>query len=444
MASSLPPGPRGRLWNTLQVMRDPYGTYARCRDRYGDTFLLRAVNGDIWCSADPAFVRDLLKATSEQIRPFGVDVAAPLLGRQGLLLLHGEAHREERKLLTPPFHGRRMSRYDQAILRIAEQTVGRWPDGGEVVASDEMLDISFRVIVQAVFGVVDEGDVERWVSGVQALVASLHPALLFAPMLRVAPLGLGPWARFQRAHAALDAMLYARIASARQSGERGDDILSLMLDATYEDGSAMTDVQVRDELVALLFAGHETTQIAMAWALYRLARHPAAMERLQAEVDGCDGSPEALAALPWLDAVVSETLRLEPIVPDMIRTLEQPMQLGGWAVPAGAHVGFLAALIHTREDLYPEPAAFRPERFLERTFKPHEYVPFGGGVRRCIGAALAVYEMKVVLGTVLRSVEVESLHEERPVRRSVTMGPGSGVRLRVRRRESPRVARAGY
>lgn len=434
MRTTVPPGPAGRWWNTWQVMRSPYAFYRKCEARYGDTFLVRAVNGDIWCSGDPAFVRDLFRATSEQIEPFGVDVAGPVLGRQGLLLLSGSRHRRERALLTPPFHGRRMRAYGAAIAEITERCVAGWGEGAEIVATTEMLDVSFRVIVRAVFGVVDDREVDAWVHGLRGLVASLHPAMLFAPWVRVAPLGMGPWGRFVRARAHLDEMLYARIAHARQAGTRGDDILSLMLDATYDDGTAMTDGQVRDELVTLLFAGHETTQIAMAWGLYRLARRPEAMDRLLEELDGCDGSPEALAALPYLDAVVSETLRLEPIVPDMVRTLVEPMALGGWEVPVGGHACFVASLVHMRDDLYPEPAEFRPERFLERSFKPHEYMPFGGGVRRCIGAALATYEMKVVLGTVLRAVSVASLGEERSVRRNVTMGPGGGVRLRVRRR----------
>ncbi|MEZ4240570.1 MAG: cytochrome P450 [Myxococcota bacterium] len=433
MPNSPPFVRRPAVWTSWRVMTDPFRFYAQLRARYGDTFTLHAVNGDVVCSCDPAFVRDVLKLDSTASRPFAVDAAAPLLGRNGLLLLAGDAHRQERRLLTPPFHGRRMRAYGHVIRETAEEVLSRWTDGAEISARADMLDISFRVIVRAVFGVVDDEAVARWVQAVRALVDGFNPLLIFVPALQRLPFGPGP--RFAASRGALDQLLYDEIAARRASGARGDDILSMMLDAAYEGGGAMTDLQLRDELVTLLFAGHETTQVSMAWALYRLARRPGALARLQAELDATDGSPEALEQAPYLGAVVQETLRLEPIVPDIIRTLTEPRTLGGYDFPAGTHVSFLAGLVHQREDLYPEPEAFRPERFLERKFAPHEFLSFGGGVRRCIGAALATYEMKVVLGTLLRAVDVESLSEERSVRRSVAMGTSGPVLLRVRRRD---------
>jgi cytochrome P450 len=299
-----------------------------------------------------------------------------------------------------------------------------------------MLDISLEVIVQAVYGVQQPEQVRVWSDAIRSVVGAFHPALIFAPGLQRG--WFPPWRRVEAARPHHDALVYAELRARRATGLQGDDILSLMLQATYDDGEPMSDEAVRDELVTLLFAGHETTQIAMAWALYRLARRPEALARLQAELDGSDGSPEALARLPYLDAVVQETLRMQPIVPDLVRTLSVGLELGPWALPAGTHVAPVAAMVHVREDLYPDPHAFRPERFLEHKPRPWELLPFGGGVRRCIGAALATFEMKTVLGTWLRQVELRSLREDEPVRRNIAMGARHGVLMElVRRRGLP-------
>lgn len=434
MEATIPSGPWPRLWNTVRLMRDPYGTYRRCREKYGDTFWFRAVNGDVLCTCEPEVIADLLKADSDEVKPFAVDALSPLLGQNSVLALWGHRHREERKLLMPPFHGERMRAYGGVMVESVQEVCGGWAEGQEVVAADAMLAVSLRVIVRAVFGVLEPQRVAQWTEAIVRLVGVTSPILLFVPSLQRAPLGLGPWARLVEARDALDALLLGEIRERRRTGARGTDILSMMLDATRQDGGALLEMDVRDELVTLLFAGHETTQIAMAWMLYHLARHPDAMERLQAELDGSDGSPEALGKLPYLDAVVNETLRLNPIVPDPLRTLAVPMKLGRYELPAGTHVAFVAALVHEREDLYPEPLAFRPERFLQRKFRPHELLAFGGGVRRCIGAALATWEMKVVVGTLLQRYSFESLSEEVAVRRNVSMGLRHGARLRVRAR----------
>lgn len=442
MTASVPEVPGNRILNTWRLTRDPYGFYDRCRTRHGDTFWLHAVNGRVLASGDPALVADVLRADTTEVRPFGVDAIRPLVGTNSVLTLWGPRHREERRLLTPSFHGQRMKAYGGLMVRTVDEVSDAWRDGAEIVAADAMLAVSIRVIVRAVFGVLEPARMAPWFTAVAELVDSIHPAALFLPFLQVAPFGLGPWARFVRARDALDALLHAEIRSRRAAEAQGEDILSMMLLATHEDGRSMTDDEIRDELVTLLFAGHETTQIAMSWMLYHLARDADATERVTAELDGTDGSPEALAKLPFLDAVVNETLRLEPIVPDFLRTLAVPMTLGGHALPAGAHLALLTSLVHTRPDLYPDPYRFRPERFLERKFKPHEWLPFGGGVRRCLGAALATWEMKVVVGTLLRRFRFESLSDETSVRRNVTMGARTGVRLRVTPRQGARVAAA--
>lgn len=432
--AEVPAGPPFRYWNTLRLMRDPYGFYGGCRARYGDTFRVKAANGDVICTCDPAQVRDLLKADHEQIKPFAADALGPLVGENSLLLLHGVKHRAERKRLSPPFHGARMRAYGDAILAATASRTELWTDGGEIVAADETLAVSISVIVQAVFGVLDPSRIAAWTQATRLLVDGTSPAVLFAPRLRNLPGMRGVFQRFEASKATFDGLVRAEVANRRETGERGEDILSMMLDATDADGVALTDDEIRDEMLTLMFAGHETTQIAMAWMLYHLAREPAARAALLAELDACDGSPEVLGRLPYLEAVWNETLRLANILPDILRTLTADLPFGDRVLPAGTHVAVIAALVHTREDLYPEPLRFRPERFLERSFKPHEFLPFGGGVRRCIGAALATWEAKVAVGTILREWSVQSLGEEWPVRRNATLGPAHGVRLRVRRR----------
>jgi cytochrome P450 len=231
----------------------------------------------------------------------------------------------------------------------------------------------------------------------------------------------------------LDALTYSAIAR-RRAGGGGDDILGLMLSARYDDGSAMSDREIRDQLLTLVFAGHETSGIALAWAVNWIERTPSVRDRLLVELSalGDDPTPTALAAAPYLEAVCHETLRLYPVVGEVVRLLRAPLTLGAWTIPAGVPVSAGIALVHARADLYPEPEAFRPERFLERRkLAPHEYLPFGGGARRCIGAAFALYEMKVVLGTLLARYRftLARSEPERPVMRNLAMGPQGKVRL---------------
>lgn len=427
----LPTVPGSRLFTTWRIARDPFRAYAQWRKAHGDTYVVRAINGDVVVTCAPELIRDLFRARTDQVEPFGVKAAVPLLGPRSVLLVAGDAHRREREVLTPPFHGRRMSAYGELMQQAAHQATAHWRPGDRVVLTDVFLDISLEIILRAVFGVVDDRDQARFREALQRLVATIWPAALFAPALQVSVFGLSPWDRFMAARDRFDALLADAIAARRASGDRGPDLLSLLLDSTYDDGSPMSDAAIRDELVTMLFAGHETTQIAMAWAVYRLHRRPATLQRLRAELDDSDGSPEALARLPWLDAVVQETLRLQPIVPDIVRTLSVDLELGGQAFPAGTHVAPVAALVHARADLFPDPQAFRPERFVDRKFRPWEFIPFGGGVRRCIGAALATWEMKVVLGTLIARWGLELRGEETPVRRNITMGPRHGVRATV-------------
>jgi cytochrome P450 len=245
---------------------------------------------------------------------------------------------------------------------------------------------------------------------------------------------VGPWARFRRAVSRLRALVQEEIDARRAAAAQGrEDILSLMMSARFDDGSAMSDDELKDQLHLLLFAGHETTATALAWAFYWLHRQPEDLALLLAEVDalGPRPEPEAVASLPYLDAICQETLRIHPVVADVGRRLVRPLDVMGYTVPAGTLVMVSTLLLHDRPDLYPEPQRFRPARLLERKFSPFELVPFGGGARRCIGAAFALYEMKIVLSTLLRARRFR-LASDAPVlstRRGITMGPKGGVTM---------------
>jgi cytochrome P450 family 135 len=411
--TSLPPGPPGpRALHTLGWISRPGPYAARLRRRYGDTFTLRLANeAPFVMLSHPDAVRQVFTGDPEVLHAGeGNQVLRPLLGPRSVLLLDGAEHMGERKALLPPFHGERMQAYGELIARIAEAEVASWP-AGEVAVRERMQALTLEVIMRAVFGVRDERVRERVSS---LLDVTSDPArmllLLLAGPQRVRRL-------FQRVRAPIDALLAEEIARRREAADLGDreDILSMLL-----AHGQMGDAALLDELITLLVAGHETTATALAWALERLARHPEAWERLR-------GGDE-----DYLDAVVKETLRVRPIVPIVLRLLKAPMEIGGWELPAGVAVAPAILLVHMREDVYPRPYAFRPERFLEQPAGTYTWIPFGGGVRRCLGASFAIFEMKAVLRAIAAGIErlaPDRSASEGTSRRAVTLVPARGARV---------------
>ena len=413
-------------------------------ERHGDPFTAHVVNGDVVITGDPAMVQQIYAADPDTFVPFGANAVRPLLGESSLFLLTGSSHRRERKLLMPAFHGERMRAYGETIRDAAPAAAATWPRGQPFVFQEQAQWISLEVIIGAVFGVVDPVRVDDVRRAILDFIDATVPSVLFFPFLQRSIFGLGPWARLVKARQRIGFLVAAELAARRSRPEElGADILSRMLAARHEDGSGMTDAEIHDELLTLLFAGHETTGVALAWAIYWLHRHPDPFKKLLAELDaaGDRPEPEVLARLPYLEAVVHETLRLHPIAPDTPRLLARPFELAGYTLPAGVAVAPATALLHLRPDLYPEPQRFRPERFLERKFSPFEFTPFGGGARRCLGAAFATYEMKIVLATLLRHyrLALAEPHEVRPGRRNIILGPATGVRVTF---EGPRTAPA--
>lgn len=429
------PGPRGRLLATFRFLSDPYAASLAWRSAYGDPFLVRAVNGDVVMTGRPEHLRTIFAAPPDTYEPFGVRAVAPVVGANSVLLLGGEAHRRERKLLSPPFHGQRMRAYAETMRSVA---VRRFAAAAGTVTTMQALaqEITLEIIVRAIFGVTDEAEVDAIGRGVLEVIEAVHPAFLFAPWLQRELGGIGPYARFRRAFERGDADLQRLIDERRRRGE-GEDILSLLLSARYDDGTPMSDAAIRDELRTLVVAGHETSAMTLAFLVDNVLRLPAVHERVRAEAIAAEGSPvTSLATLPYVDATVKETLRLRPIVTEVMRTLTKPLVLGEIEIPAGMHVGASIVLAHYDPAIHPSPEELRPERFLETTFSPTEYLPFGGGHRRCIGAAFADMELRIVTATLLSMFDVSLLEpvRARPVRRNLTMGPRGGVPLRLMRR----------
>jgi cytochrome P450 len=422
----LPPGPRlPRPVQTLRFLHRPVEFFEGCAERYGDAFTLRLYGpGDVVLVSDPPSLKRLFAADGvNTIAPGRNIILRPLLGPRSVLLLDsGPEHLRRRKLMLPPFHGERMLAYESVIAEATERTMARWPAGEPFALHPSMQAITLEVILRAVFG-VEEADRRRELSDhlVRILSTTQSAAALGLASRRLRR--LPPWRRTAARIDRADAILAEEIARRRSDpalGERAD-ILSMLVAARFDDGSAMDDREIRDQLMTLLLAGHETTATSLAWTFDLLFRRPDAMERLRDEVAGDETA--------YLEAVIDETLRLRPVVPFTGRLLREPAALGGYDLPAGAVVLAALFLAHMREDVYPDARSFKPERFLDGGPETYSWVPFGGGTRRCLGAAFAEFEMKVALRTILRSAALRPASDapEPIVRRNVTLAPKHGT-----------------
>ncbi|HEY7456009.1 MAG TPA: cytochrome P450, partial [Solirubrobacterales bacterium] len=398
-AASLPSRPPGtRLPATLQVLaygRDPLGFLIGFQRRYGDVFRISfPFFKNLVYVADPALVKQLFTTPPEQVHAgeANATVLEPALGPHSVLTLDEAPHMRQRKLLLPPFHGERIERYGELIRAVTLAEMDSWPVGEPFALRPHTQRITLAVIMRAVFGVHDEERLSRFEALIERFAGRLSLVTALPPLRR----SFGrwsPWARFLRARAELDAFVYEEIALRRAENaggaEQPDDVLSLLLAARHEDGSPMSDAELRDELVTVLAAGHETTATGLAWAIERLLRNPDVLATLR----------DSLAAGEddYLDATIRETLRARPVIVDVARKLTAPLAIGGYELPANTYLMAAIAALHYREDLFPEPERFRPERFLDGKTDSYAWIPFGGGVRRCIGAAFAEYEMRIVL-----------------------------------------------
>ncbi|MBN1528627.1 MAG: cytochrome P450 [Thermoleophilaceae bacterium] len=424
------PGPRSpRLIQALRVTAQPYGFMVKRRRRYGDVFSTHfPIFGRVVYVADPAEIKRVFAGDAATFHAGEANALAlgDALGEHSLLTLDEDRHMSQRKLLLPPFHGERVRRYAEVMAEETAREVDRWPVGPEFELRPRMQAITLEVILRAVFGVRDDARMDLFRERIPRL-AETTSVLTWLPFMDRDLGGLSPAARFRRALAAVDGLIYTEIADRRDS-EPGEDVLSLLLAARHEDGSPMSDVELRDELMTLLTAGHETSATGLSWAFERLMRTPRVMARA---VDAAEAGDD-----DYLDAVVKETLRIRPVVVDVARKLTRPVEVGGYELPAGTLVLPAIAAVHARPDLYPEPEEFRPERFVDGQPEAYAWIPFGGGVRRCIGASFAQTEMRIVLREVLRRVRLRAPSErpERPSIRHVTVVPARGARAVVTER----------
>ena len=433
----LPPGPRApAVVQSLAYLVAGGPFIQRCVARFGEAFTLRIVGlGTIVVVADPADIKAVFTAGPEVLdagsgnRPIEI-----LLGRRSVLVLDGAEHMRQRKLMLPSFHGERLAVYRGLIDRLAEDSLDGWPLGTPFPLLPEMQRLTLEIILRVVFGVADPERHAALRERIRVLVgyaASDETGVRYV-LRRFG--ALRAWRAFARAHAAADELIYREIAERRARPTGGDDVLSLLLQARDEDGQPMTDVELRDELVTLLVAGHETTATGLAWAFELLTHHPAAMARLTAEARA--GEEERYAA-----AVVQETLRLRPPVGVMARRVRRPIVLAGRELAPGVRLVPAIPVVNHNPRVYPQPESFQPERFLEHAPDTYAWIPFGGGIRRCLGASFAQLEMRRVLHVVLRRAALRAADPEpdRPVRRAIVYPPRAGARVVLESRGPRRV-----
>jgi cytochrome P450 family 135 len=429
-APPLPPGPRWPVpVQTLRFGLDPYGLFEAAHRAFGNVFTLRVMKETWVVLAHPDAVRELYAHGPDELDSGSANRSLrPLLGTDNVLLLDGAEHLRRRKLVLPPFHGERMRAYEDLMREATRREIATWPADAPVRTLPRMQAITLRVVLRAVFGMEEGAQLNRLGALLRRLVTWTTDPLRAIVFGFVGPDRLERLSGFRRQLSEVDHELLAEIARRREAPDldQRTDVLSLLLRARHQDGSALADRELRDELMTLLVAGHETTAAALSWALTEVARHPDAQARL------ADGEP-GLA-----EAAITETLRLHPPVPlGSVRRLRCPMTIAGWPLPEGATVASCSLLVHRRPDVYDQPTAWRVDRFLGARPPAGAWLPFGGGVRRCIGAAFAQFEAGTVLDELMRALEL------RPARRStkrlrrrgiVLVPPGGGPVSAVPRR----------
>jgi cytochrome P450 len=436
MQPSLPPGPRTP--SAVQIMgwwTRPNAYIERQRAKYGKRFTLRLLGFPPFVYlSDPADIEQVFKMPPEVLHPGeGAKILEPVVGKNSLILLDEQPHLEQRKLLSPALHGKKMQALEGLMAEVADETIANWPRNEPLELHPRLQELTLEIILRAVFG-LDPGprleglrsrlgeimDIAgRWTGMIPQLHRDLGP--------------LTPWRRMRQLQDEADQMIFELIEERRASNAERDDILSMLLDARHEDGSPMSYEELRDELMTLLTAGHETTASELAWAFELLPREPRVQKRLAEEIDAGDSDE-------YLTATVNEVLRRRPVIPNAEpRLTMEPVTVGDWTYPEGVCLICHAYLVHHDPEIYPDPYAFRPERFLGVKPGTYTWLPFGGGRRRCIGAAFATYEMKVVLKALLKQATITQGAEglELTRRRAITVSPrrGTPVVLKQRVRE---------
>ncbi|BAY35053.1 cytochrome P450 (plasmid) [Nostoc carneum NIES-2107] len=429
----------------IQWVADPVGYMESAAQQYPDLFSANIIGfgNNIVFVNHPQGLQELLTNDRKKFLAIGKEnkLLQPLTGDYSIIMLDGDRHRKRRQLVMPSFHGDRMRAYGQLIRDLTEKLLNQLPTNQIFSARNTTQEISLQVILQTVFGVYEGERCEQLKQQLKLMGdlfrSPLTSSFLFFPALQKDLGAWSPWGKFLRDQQKLDQLLYAEIAERRQKPDpERIDILSLLMSATDEAGNQMTDKELRDELITLLIAGYETTATAMAWGLYWIHQKPEVRAKLLQELDNLGDAPDPMSIfrLPYLTAVCNETLRIRPVAMlTFPRVVQEPVELIGYSLQPNTVVVGCMFLTHQREDLYPEHQQFKPERFLERQFSPYEFIPFGGGVRRCLGEALAIFEMKIVLATILSRYQL-ALADNKPEvarRRGLTLAPANGVKMMI-------------
>jgi len=443
MHDELPPGPRmPALLQTLGTWSRPTAFLERCRTRYGKRFTTRLVGQPpLVMISDPDEIKQIFQAPPDVLHPGeGARILEPLVGANSVILLDEESHLEQRKLLLPAFHGESMQRLAGLMRELADSELASWPREEPLQLHPRLQRLTLEIVLRAVFGLERGARLDSLRDLLTKVLAFSESPLSLLPPPPPWLTPITPMARFERLGTRVDELIFALIEERREqahreNGPQSPDVLALLLAARHEDGSEMSAQELRDELMTALVAGHETTASQLSWAFERLAREPAVLGRLCAELDaGADDD--------YLNATINEILRLRPVLPNAEpRLVKKPVEIGGVLYPRGVVLVVSAYLVHHDPDIYPAPSAFRPERFLEReggsATGTYTWIPFGGGRRRCLGASFALLEMRIALRAVLERCELRPVGEraERIRRRSITISPagGSVVELRDRR-----------
>ncbi len=437
----LPSVNRSRLQQLIQWIARPYDFLDECAEKYGDIFVAQLFGfPPLVIISNPQAIKEIFAVDAKQFDAGkGQQILKPLLGENSLVLLDGDRHKRDRKLLMPPFHGAKVKSYGDIICQITREVSSTWQPQQPFLASEAMAEITLEVILQTVFG-LREGDRYQQLKSLlitllDATGTPVSASMLFFPWLQKDWGSWSPWGKIVRQRQQVYDLLQQEIDERRsQPDTAGDDVLSLMLSAQDEDGQPMTDIELKDELMTMLVAGHETTASVLTWALYWIHKLPQVKNKLLAELEELEEEADCMAAasLPYLTAVASETLRIYPIAPiTSPRIANQKVTITDHAFPPDTVLAPSIYALHHREDLYPNPKQFKPERFLERQFSPSEFIPFGGGSRRCLGYALAKLEINLVLATMLKHHSLK-LADEQPVtprRRGVLVAASGGVPL---------------
>ena len=441
---ALPPGPALPVAaQTAWWLRSPVSFLERYHARFGPTWTMRFLGTPAFVSfSEPEAVREIFTGPPDELYAGEANaVLEPILGSHSVLLLDGAEHLRQRRLLLPPFHGPRMRAYGEVMRRATLDAVADMPRGRPFAIHDFTQRITLRVILRTVFGVDEGAELQRLSAEIAALLDRLANPLFLLPAFRVDLGARSPGGRLARRLEEVDRLLRAQIEARRDAGREGrEDVLSMLVEARDEDGAPMTVDELRDELMTLLLAGHETTATSLAWTVYRLLKHRPVLERLEAELEAAFGDgpvdPDAVRELPWLDATIKETLRLQPVVPMVGRRLQRPMRFGGVDLPEGVVAVPNIYLTHRNPRVWPDPTRFDPERMIDRRPSPFAFFPFGGGIRRCIGMAFALYESQVVLATMLTRLRLRPVpgYRMRLVRRAITFAPSEGMPVVVRDR----------